>query len=100
MKKSQRFRGEEKAKCAKKEKKYQSTVRNLLAMLQRDERHISEVGSKRFVEKVKKARDKQAKAERKLERERYKKDKLKKLGTGKALIEDDKALMSNHEVKR
>ena len=62
--------------------------------------HISEVERKR-IEKVKKARDKQAKAERKLERERYKKDKLKKLGLGKALVtEDDKALMSNHEVKR
>ena len=62
--------------------------------------HISEDERKR-IEKVKKARDKQAKAERKLERERHKKDKLKKLGLGKALVtEDDKALMSNHEVKR
>jgi hypothetical protein len=35
------------------------------------------------------------------ERERHKKNKLKKLGLGKALVtEDDKALMSNHEVKR
>ena len=71
-----------------------------LTMLSEMNVHISEEERKR-IEKAKKAREKQAKAERKLERERHKKNKLKKLGLGKALVtEDDKALMSNHEVKR
>ena len=95
---------EEKMKAKMREKREKVSVngaeKSSLAMLSEMNVHISEVERKR-IEKVKKARDKQAKAERKLERERYKKDKLKKLGLGKALVtEDDKALMSNHEVKR
>ena len=95
---------EEKMKAKMREKREKVSVngaeKSSLAMLSEMNVHISEVERKR-IEKVKKARDKQAKTERKLERERYKKDKLKKLGLGKALVtEDDKALMSNHEVKR
>ena len=95
---------EEKMKAKMREKREKVSVngaeKSSLAMLSEMNVHISEVERKR-IEKVKKARDKQAKTERKLERERYKKDKLKQLGLGKALVtEDDKALMSNHEVKR
>jgi peptidyl-prolyl cis-trans isomerase SDCCAG10 len=53
------------------------------------------------IEKATKARLKEEKIKRKIEREQHKKDKLKKLGLGKALVtKDDAALMSSHEVKR
>ena len=95
---------EEKMKAKMREKREKVSgnggEKSSLAMLSEMNVHISEEERKR-IEKAKKAREKQAKAERKLERERHKKNKLKKLGLGKALVtEDDKALMSNHEVKR
>ena len=95
---------EEKMKAKMREKREKVSGGNgeksSLAMLSEMNVHISEEERKR-IENAKKAREKQAKAERKLERERHKKSKLKKLGLGKALVtEDDKALMSNHEVKR